>query len=361
MCNLCFDHLFKFLMRAFSILLFFFVIVFAASNVSAQMLTGYWDDDVRADNARDIERIKKNVEKNEPRLVAPMPGQILTAPQNAVTSTTSMLTGYNNQKADKDAPVDFQADDVRYDENARIVTASGNVIMVQDGRILRADQVRYDLTADKVYASGNVVLNEVNGDIHLSQEVELQNKMKNGFVESLHTYLNDGSRFTADHGVREGGTKTVMSDATYTACEPCESDPEGSVPWRLRASEVTHDEENARVQYKHARFEVFDVPVFYTPYFSHADGSVKQKSGFLAPSFGFNSDLGAFIENSYYWGIAPDKDMTVGLVAMTNQAPLGLLEYRQHWADASLEARGGVTYSDYTDSVGDVGVPVDDE
>ena len=368
-------------MRKFSVFIIVLLVAVLCANYGyAQLLTGYTISQLRdneiVDEVSDADVRNKNISASIEIFEAPLTKYSQDASLNqrssrsgdlTRTSPAQRLTGYNDvtaatgaEQSDK-APVDLQADNVSYNEDLRVVTASGNVVLVQEGRILRADEINYFLNEDKVHATGNVVLNEVNGDIHLAQEVELRDKMKDGFVAGLHTYLNDGSRFTAEHGDRIGGSQTVMSKASYTACEPCESNPDARLPWRLRAAEVTHDEEDARISYEHARFEVFGVPVAYTPYFSHSDGSVKRKSGFLAPSFGYSSDLGAFFENSYYWDIAPDKDMTVGLMAMTDQAPLGLLEWRQRWESASLEARGGITSSDYTDRVGRLEVQREDE
>jgi len=265
------------------------------------------------------------------------------------------------QRGVNDAPVDFEADNLRYDESGEIVIASGDVIIVQEGRILRADQVRYDIGQDRVSARGNVVLNEPSGDIHFSQSFELQDQMKNGVVQALQTTLNDGSRFQAESGERTNGTRIVMRNAHYTACSPCVENPDAAPPWAIRASEVHHDEENAEISYENARFEVYGVPVAYTPYFAHPDGSVEQKSGFLAPSFGFKSDFGWFVENNYYWAIAPDQDMTIGMIAMTEQAPLGLVQYRKRWSDAFLEIESGITYSDRTDDVGGLDVKLDEE
>lgn len=251
----------------------------------------------------------------------------------------------------EDKPVDLQADDVSYDEDGRIVTASGNVIIVQAGRILRADKVQYDLNTDTVRADGNVVLNEVTGDIYFSDSVELTDGLKNGFVQGVEGTLNDGSYFTAVNGRRVDGNKTILKNATYTPCEICkDSEDKDKAPvWQIRASEVQHDEENADISYKHARFEIYGVPVAYTPVFSHPDGSIDQKNGFLSPSLGYKSSLGAFVENSYYWGIAEDKDLTLGLNAYTEEAPLATAQYRQRWQNASLILDGGVTFSERTD------------
>ena len=103
------------------------------------------------------------------------------------------------------------------------------------------------------------------------------------------------------------------------------------------------------------------VPIGYLPYFSHPDGTVKRKSGFLTPSAGFKSDLGFFVESSYYWSISPDKDATIGLMALTKQAPVALGEYRQRWSNAELKIEGSATYSDYYDSEGGESLRQDNE
>jgi LPS-assembly protein len=258
-------------------------------------------------------------------------------------------------------PVDLVADSLVHDDKAQVITAAGNVILEQSGRILRADEVSYSLATDVAVARGHVVLNEINGDIHYAEEVTLNNKMKDGFVIGLKTYLSDGSRFSAAEGERANGVKTTMHDATYTPCEPCKAHPDRPPVWQIRASEVAHDNDEKKISYKNARFEVYGVPVAYTPYFSHPDGSIKRKSGLLAPAGGFKSGLGAFVENKYYWDIAPNKDATIGVMAMTKEAPLMTGEWRQRWEDATLEVQGGVTYSGSVENKAGVDVAQDEK
>lgn len=92
-----------------------------------------------------------------------------------------------------------------------------------------------------------------------------------------------------------------MESASYTPCEPCKKNPDKPVVWQIKASEVTHDEEEHRISYRNARFELYGVPVAYTPYFSHPDGSIERKSGFLSPTFSLDSELGFSVGTSYYW------------------------------------------------------------
>lgn len=281
---------------------------------------------------------------------------------NAAQNVQPLST--QNLKADEsseNAPVDLMADNLQHDDRSNVVTASGNVMLVQAGRILRADEIRYFVDEDRVEASGNVVLNEKTGDIYFADSVEFTEELKNGFVEGLKAYLADGSRFQAKEGARNNGNETVMRSASYTPCDPCKENPEAAPVWQIRASEVTHDEEAARISYRNARFELYGVPVFYTPYFAHADGTVKRKSGFVSPTLGFDSQLGASAGIDYYWAIAPDKDATIGLIAFSDENPLVTGQWRQRWDHASLIIDAGTTYSTRIDQSAGQSFRTDDE
>jgi LPS-assembly protein len=251
------------------------------------------------------------------------------------------------------APVAFAADSLQNDEATKTVTARGNVELEQAGRILKADEVIYSVATDTVKARGNVVLLEPNGDVHFADELELTDEMRDGTVNHLRTTMKDGSRFWAEEGIRKQSDKqpksTTMKKAAYTPCEACKNDPEADPIWQIKAGEVTHKEDEQRIVYRNATFDLWGVPVMYMPYFSHSDGTVKQKSGFLTPSAGFKSDLGLMLSNSYYMALAPHHDATIGLTAMTEQAPLVFGEYRRRFNNASLEVSGGLTYSDRTE------------
>lgn len=261
----------------------------------------------------------------------------------------------------KDDPVDLEADQLIHDEARQTVTAKGNVELVQAGRILKADAVSYNLQTDQVRATGNVVLSEEDGTTYFADDVELTQDMKNGFVQGLHILLSDGARFSAEEGTRTGGTVLHLKRATYTPCEPCKEDPTRPPLWQLRAAEVIHDETEKRITYRDAWFEFAGVPLAYTPYFSHPDGSEKQKSGFLTPTVGFDSELGAAYQQEYYWAIGPDEDATIGTIVSTNVNPVALAEYRRRFENAEFQINGSATYSSRTDSVGEIERETGDE
>lgn len=287
--------------------------------------------------------------------------EVLFVPSTEILQAIEPQAGESNQPIAEEEPVDLLAERVEYDEIAGIVSAIGNVEMAQSGRILRADRVTYNLNNDKVEARGNVVLNEVTGDTYFADDVELKDKMKDGFVIGLRGVLADGSRFTADEAQKVADLKVIMREASYTPCEPCKNNPEEDPLWQIKADKVTHHKDEQRVSYEDATFEVYGTPIAYVPYFSHPDGSVKRKSGFLTPSIGFDSTLGGVYRQDYYWSIAPDKDLTIGGEVFTKEAPLLLAEYRQRFSDAEINVNGGVTYSDRTDRSAGVAFEQDSE
>ncbi len=246
---------------------------------------------------------------------------------------------------DQDAAVDFQANEVSYDRTLQLVSASGDVQMVQEGQTLRADRVTYDMPQDKVRAEGNVILTTPVGDVHNADSVELTDAMRSGMIKGMLSRLTDGSRFTASEGQRIAGDKTTMKDATYTPCNVCETNPDPL--WQLKAEKVIHDEKNKSVEYKNARMEFAGVPFFYTPVFSHPDPSVKRKSGFLRPEYGWSSDVGGYVEGAYYFGdIAPNADATLRVRPTTERGVLTQSEWRQRFERGRFNLDGGWVRSD---------------
>ena len=299
----------------------------------------------------------KYSKENEPDAVLPdVPARKPVVPQGVVKPAAAIEA----EKQGK-TPVDYAADQADYNQETRIATLTGHVELKQEGRTLMADRVVYNLKDDIATAEGNVVIKDPNGDVHYAESVELSDKMRNGLIDRLFTQMADGSRIWAATGVKEGEQHYMLNDATYTACKACEKDPDKRPPWQLHAQNVDWRKEEQRVVYKNAWLDFWGVPVLYTPYFSHPDGTVEQKSGFLTPSAGWNSNLGGFASVPYYWAISPDMDTTFTIMPSTKQGPLLRNEFRRRFADAYIKTDSSVTYSSRTDSVGNTNVDVGKE
>lgn len=254
----------------------------------------------------------------------------------------------------KDQPVHLSADFLTHDEEAQTVTATGSVVVESAPRILTADKVVYFLQTDTVMAEGDVSILEPTGDVYFADRVELTDDMRNGFAEGLRALLVDGSTLWGKTAQRKDGSVNTLTDAAYTPCDVCEEDPDPL--WQIRAQNVTMDEEKETVFYKNAWFEFLDVPFFFTPFFSHPDPGVKQKSGLLRPSAGYNDTLGGFVKTAYYWAIAPDQDLTFHLHGFGRANPMGAVNYRRRFERGEFNFESSFTKSDRIKNVGGVDI-----
>jgi LPS-assembly protein len=213
--------------------------------------------------------------------------------------------------ATEDSPIQLTADQVVHDRDLGIVTAAGRVEIIHEGRTLTADSISYNLKQDVMAASGSVTLIDPTGDVTFTDYFEITGDFKNGVAQEIRVLLADHSRIAALSAQRIGGERTEFNRAVYTACEPCRSDPKRSPIWTAKAERVAHNQSERTIEYRDAWIELGGVPIMYTPYLSHPDPTVKRQTGFLAPTAGMNSNLGASATIPYFWAISDNEDLTV--------------------------------------------------
>lgn len=228
-------------------------------------------------------------------------------------------------KLDKTQPLHLQGDQLIYDTKGNRVIARGNVEIYYNNNILRSDEVIYDQSAGTLSASGNVELKEANGNIVRADRYQLSDDFRDGFVESLKVQTLDESTITAQRAERREGNVTEFTNARYTACKT----QSGQAPiWCIGAKKIVHDQTAKTITYEDATFELFGMPVFYLPYFQHADPTVKRKSGFLVPNYGNSTDLGTMLEVPYFFNLAPNYDLLFHPTYLTRQGILWQLDWR---------------------------------
>lgn len=244
----------------------------------------------------------------------------------------------------QDAPVTFSADEVEYDQNRSLVTARGRVEAWQGDRILRADEFTYNRETGVATARGNVQLLEPDGQVLFAEEAELSGNMRDGVLTGLRGLLAGNARVAAAGARRTGGTLFDLARVVYSACAPCEDDPLAPPLWQLRARVATLDQEARQVRYRDAAVEFGGVPLFWTPYLQHPDGTAPRQSGFLAPELGITRYLGAFAQTPYYWAIDEQSDLTVSPTISSEQVPNLAGEYRRRFNSGEIQMSGSAGY-----------------
>lgn len=228
-------------------------------------------------------------------------------------------------KLDKTQPLHLQGDQLIYDTNGNRVIARGNVEIFYNNNILRADEVVYDQNASTLSANGNVELKDANGNITRADRYTLSDDFRDGFVQSLSVVTRDESSISADRATRRAGNVTEFTNGKFTSCKPAPGNPP---MWCIGARKVIHDQAAQTISYEDATFNLFGQPIFYVPYFQHADPTVKRKSGFLIPNYGNSTELGSFFEVPYFFNLAPNYDLLFHPRYMTSQGVLWQLDWR---------------------------------
>jgi LPS-assembly protein len=282
--------------------------------------------------------------------VPPASAQMPT-PQNWVgvpkpAPTTNPANAIASAK-DPNAQMLVRADELHYDYNNSRVLAVGNVQIYYNGSTLEADRVIYDQKTKRLRAEGGARLTEADGKVVYGEVLDLNDEFRDGFVDSLRLETPDKLRFAAPHAVRSGANTTVFESGTYTACEPCKDDPRKPPKWQVKGVRIIHDEAEKMLYFENMRLEVFGVPLFWSPFFSTPDPSVKRKSGFLMPVPTYSSTYGVGLTVPYYFDLAPNYDFLFKPTITTEQGPLLEGTWRQRFETGSFSVHGaGILQAD---------------
>ena len=262
----------------------------------------------------------------------------LCAPSPSYAETTTTKPAAKTQSGE----VLMQADNLVYDSDHEIVTATGNVEIAYDNRILKADKVTYDQKKDLVTADGHVSLLEPTGEVAFADHLALRNKMKDGVVQTLSVLLTDKSRLAGHDAERVDGTVTTLHRGVYSPCKICKEEGQTTPLWQIKAFRVIHNAKTKRIIYEDAYMELFGVPVAYLPFFSHPDPTVKRQSGFLVPTISSSTDLGQEVTIPYYWAIEPNIDATIAPRFTSRQGIVfqGQFRHRLESGTYQLDATG---------------------
>jgi LPS-assembly protein len=250
---------------------------------------------------------------------------------------------------DKTKPILLQADDLVYDNRNGRVIARGNVEIYQDEAVLLADEVIYDKTANTLTAIGNVRLRDPDGSVTHAERLTLQRNLRDGFIRSLRALTQDDTRIAATNAYRRDGQTTVYENGVATSCKPCEEQPEQAPVWRVKAARIIQDKVDQNLYYENAWFEVYGIPVAWVPFFYTPDPTVKQRSGFLAPQYVHDTNLGYAVAVPYYYAVSPNADLTLTPEFTTQAGYLMQADWRQRLWNGSYEVKLAGSYNSQAD------------
>ena len=241
--------------------------------------------------------------------------------------------------------VEFSADQIAYDSDSHILTASGRVRMSRDGHYLAADKVSWDRRSGEVRADGNVVVVDPRGDKLVGNSVLLTDSLRDGTVDNLLVVLESGGRIAADRGTRKDGIIS-LENAVYSPCPVTNANGCPERPsWMITAARVTNDPATGRVRFQGGRLQLFGITLPLLPIFSvGTDG--EGATGWLVPELKVSRDNGFEVAVPYYWRIAPNRDLALIPHVYTGTLPALEARYRELNSLGAFQIGGFVTYSE---------------
>ena len=244
--------------------------------------------------------------------------------------------------------IGFVADELLYDTEREVVTASGNVVVRRDGNILRADSVTWDRKTGKVVARGDVAVTNPKGDTAYGDVVEVTESLRDGIVEGLLIVTREGDRIAANQGERRGPI-FILKQAAYSPCAVVDEHGCPKSPtWQIRAARVVYDSEHEKVRYLGARIELFGLPLIPLPGLAHPVGT-GGGSGLLVPDVGIDALNGAELSLPYYFSLAPNRDLKVTTHLYSRVWPMLEGTYRALVGNGAYQVTGFATYGRRSD------------
>lgn len=268
----------------------------------------------------------------------------------ALLASTAMTACANAAEVAPQKDVVMRALTIVYDADKNLISANGHVEIDYDQRILLANSITYNQNTDTVTAEGEISVLAPDGSVAFADKLVLTKGMRDGVLDGFRALIGKDGRLAARRAVRSGDI-TYATRAAYTPCKICDKPGQRTPTWEVKASRIVWDEKNHRIYYHDATLEMFGIPVLYTPIFSHADPTVKHKSGFLRPQFGSSTIIGSFVRLPFYTSLTDSRDLTLAPMVSSRGGEMLEGEYRERWDHGGMWLQASGTYNPH-DSIG---------
>ncbi|MDX5593775.1 LPS-assembly protein LptD [Pseudovibrio sp. SPO723] len=260
--------------------------------------------------------------------------------------------GAVSQSIDTTQPMLLEASNLQYDFDNDVITASGSVDIYFDEYTLEADRVVYNRKTGRFSAIGNVRMTEPDGNLILTDELELSDDFREGFIRSLRIDTPQFTRLIAQSAERTNANEITLNDGVYTVY----TSPAKPSLWRIKSAKIIHNRQEQTIYFEEASLEFLGKSIATVPFLELPDPSVKRRSGFLFPEVVFKSRLGYGASIPYYWALDPHYDLTTTLTPLSKQGALLQLDWRQETLNGGYSiSTGGIYQADPDEFVGSSG------
>jgi len=230
------------------------------------------------------------------------------------------------------------ADKIEIDANGNL-KAKGNVKIRYNNNILKASEISYSKKTDELSVLGPLSITDSRGNEAIADNAIFKKDFREAVLLATKVILKKQLEISAERLVSSINQDSNFTRVTATSCKSCKNEKPF---WVIKAKRVKHDEKLKTIYFYDSSIEILGLPVFYTPYLSVPDPSVKRGMGFLAPEFLSNSRLDFGIKVPFFIPLEQNKDVTLTtfLTPRTNTVEV---RYRQAFARGHLILDSAIT------------------
>ena len=256
-------------------------------------------------------------------------------------NNTNILTTIGDTKIEYENKYEVLSKNMVYDKNSQKIF-SNNETKIKDveGNVYTINY-KFDLDLVKdVISTSEVSIIDKNNNIYFfkNAKIDLANKEVAGRelkIDFIDDYFGDSK----NDPILKGRAATSNDNETKiykTVFSTCNTENKSCPGWEIETEEFTHDKVNKTFNYKNSWLKLFNQEIFYLPFFSHPDPSVKRKSGFLTPTYGSSDNYGNWINLPYFKALDYDKDLTFKPRVYLDDKLILQSEYRQAFENSNM-------------------------
>jgi LPS-assembly protein len=222
---------------------------------------------------------------------------------------------FSQENAINQLPARLTANKIESDNKRKKISAKGNAKFTKGGNSIFADKIEYFQTEKKITAIGDVKLDNYQMGNMSATKAEFKDNFASGKVENPALIFFDGSYIKAKDANKKKNI-TFLKKSIFSVCPNDQNSNKYQItkqkePFSISSSIVELNNDQETIKLKNPVVRIYDVPVFYSPYFKALFPASKRKSGFLSPSYSKAQNLGLGITLPYYVNIDNNKDLTV--------------------------------------------------
>ena len=179
--------------------------------------------------------------------------------------------------------------------------ATGGVILLYDGAVLKAKEATYDKNEAllKLYGGVEMIRKDENRVFSETLEINTTNK-KIDLKKLLLTTVND-LWIDAKKAMREKKIYKIK-ESKLSSCNQKNPD------WTIEFAEALYNKEKNYISLSDAKLSFFDVPIFYFPYLAFPTIN-ERTTGLLIPSIQFSAEEGVIYQQPYFYAPVENFDM----------------------------------------------------